>query len=306
MMAQLTTKYYNQPTDDLQFVLGMIQNCMPQQNRFGLLLKPYAFGGYPRDMLLGRPFQDIDISVPSLEVAREFIQRLEQSCRIFSLETRTFSESAMPDVDYQCFSMVIQTPKTDKLKIDITYSNALVLQEESLRNCDFTINNLIVDFKGKISTRIKAYQIGKGLEYSEAEWTSKCIQDCMKRELVWMIPDRFSKILSPTAKNLFMEKMNMRLEKMLSKGFVLTNEHLTSFRIMKIRPVSSLSLECDATICAICRQNYDEDLKKPTSVAECSHHFHTDCIKKWINKKLEDDQAEPKCPCCRQEIVLYY
>jgi hypothetical protein len=206
--------------------------------------------------------------------------------------------------------MVIQTPMTSELKIDISYSHALVLQENSLKCCDFSINNLMMDSIGNVNTRIKAYQIGKSREYSEAEWIAKCIRDCMERKLVWMIPDRFSQSLPADSKNLFMEKMNMRLDKMLSKGFVLTGEHLTSFRLLKLRPVASLpfddTIERDATMCAICQENYSETSDKPTAVSKCSHHFHLECIQKWILKKREEGQTEPKCPCCRKEIELYY
>ena len=303
-MDNIRTIHYDKSTD-LQFVLNGIQHFSLPSSYSGVN-RAFVYGGYVRDILRGQPFTDMDIRVPCIDVAVQFITWLEQSHRIISLETRTHTDTDLPDIDYKSFSMVIQTPRTAELKIDITYSHALVLDENSLKCCDFSMNNLMMDINGTVYTRINAYQIGKNKEYSEAEWTAKCIRDCMEGKLVWMIPDCFSESVSAKAKNSFMEKMNMRLDKMLGKGFVLTGEHLTSFRLLKLRPVSSLSAECDATVCAICQENYSDTSDKSTAVSKCSHHFHTVCIQKWINKKREEGQAEPKCPCCRKEIELYY
>ena len=303
-MSKITTVHYRK-RDDLKFILEGIQQFSLPSSYHGTN-KAFVYGGYVRDTLLGQPFTDMDICVPCYDIAAKFIQWLEQSHRIISLETRTHTETDLPDIDYQSFSMVIQTPRTPELKIDISYSHAVTLQENSLRCCVFTCDNLMMDINGSIFTRINAYQIEKNNEYSEAEWTAKCIRDCIEGKLVWMIPNRFSEGLLSSAKNSFMEKMNMRLDKMLSKGFVLTGEHLTSFRLLKLRPVSSLSAECDATICPICQENYSDTSDKSTAVSKCSHHFHTVCIQKWISKKREEGQSEPKCPCCRKEIELYY
>jgi hypothetical protein len=303
-MSNITTKHYNKPKD-LEFLLEGIQQFSLPSSYHGTN-KAFVYGGFVRDTLRGQPFQDMDIHVPCYDIAAKFIQWLEQSDRIIVLETRTHADTDLQNIDYQCFSMIIQTPKTAALKIDISYSYALNLAEHSLNNCDFTMNNLMMDSMGAISTRIKAYEIGKGREYSEAEWTAKCVRDCMEGKLVWMVPDKFTKRLSATTQNLFMDKMNMRLDKMLSKGFVETDEHVTRFRLFKLRPVSSLSAKCDAFICPICQEDYSETSDKPTAVSKCSHHFHTICIKKWINKKIEEGLSIPKCPCCRQEIELYY
>jgi hypothetical protein len=303
-MDNIVTKDYAKP-DDLQFVLNGIQQFSLPSSYFGVN-RAFVYGGYVRDKYRGQPFTDMDIHVSCIDVAEKFIEWLEQSNRIITLERRTHTETDIPKVDYQSFSMVIQTPRTAELKIDICYSNALVLQDKSLNTCDFTMNNLMLDIDGNLSTRIKAFKIGMHKKYSEAEWLSRCIQDCIRGELVWMIPDRFTKSLSTNMKNSFMEKMNMRLEKMLSKGFVLTGEHLTNFRILKLRPVSSLSTDCEATICAVCLEDYSETSDKPTAVSKCSHHFHTVCIQKWITKQRQEGSTEPKCPCCRTEIELYY
>ena len=297
-MPQITTIHYNK-LDDLKFVLSEISSVSTMN-------KPFIYGGYVRGILRGQPYDDMDIRVSCREVATRFIQSLEQYHRMISLETRTFTDSNLPDIDYQSFSMTIQTPTTVALKIDISYSSAFILVEDSLSTCDFTANNLMMDITGNISTRIKAFQIGKGREYNDAEWTAKCIRDCIEGKLVWMIPNRFSKNLLFTTKNSFMTKMNMRLDKMLKKGFVETDENLTGFRLLKLRHVSLLPIDCDATICAICREHYADTSDNQTTVSKCSHHFHTKCIHQWMNKMIEDGNPKPSCPCCRQEIELYY
>jgi hypothetical protein len=178
------------------------------------------------------PPEDMDLRVSCLELATKFIQSLKESERMILLETRTTLDTPGYSLVYQCFSMYINTPLTKELKIDISYSLASSLREESLNHCDFTANNLQVDCRGTISTRIKARQIGLGI--NDAEWTAECIRDCMQRKLVWMIPDRFSKTMGETeeSQSEFMGKMRLRLQKMLDKGFVLTGKHLTSFRLI--------------------------------------------------------------------------
>ncbi len=229
-MSASTLKKYSIPLN-LDFVLGKIEEqCIKvYSSRFGEFC--YVYGGFPRDILRRVQPQDMDVSVPCKEVAEAFIKSLEQSNRMIQLETRTTRDSHLSALEYKCYSMQIQTPHTPILNVDISYSMATSLKEESLKNCDFTANNLKMDRNGQISTRIKAYQIG--LKMSESEWTAKCIHDCMEGKLVWMIPNRFSTNMGATdaSQKAFMEKMNMRLQKMLSKGFVLTGEHLTSFRL---------------------------------------------------------------------------
>lgn len=304
MESRLTTTLFRKP-GDLEFILGNITRIQGTlfPNRKD---KPYVFGGYVRDTLRGQPFQDMDVCVPYLEVAQGFVEFLKDSGRIISLEIRKVTEIVLPGSEYQCMTMKIQTPKTPELKIDITYSAAQVLEENSLNNCDFTANNLVMDIYGEVSTRVKAFQIGISQQFNQSEWTAKCIRDCMEGKLIWMVPDRFSRRQTNSSLTTFMNKMNMRLDKMLSKGFVLTDANLTKFRLMKLREISTLPPKCEATDCPICGEEYNQTQHKPTAVSKCSHHFHSACIQKWMAKKGEEGQREPTCPCCRAEIVLYY
>ena len=291
------SRNFRRPTDH-EFVFE-------QLNRLGNTRHlSHIYGGYVRDLLRKQPFQDIDIWVPCLETAQGFIQAMTDCQRILSLTTKRTTEEVGPE-DYQHFTMVIQAPRTAELKIDITYSAATVLEENSTNNVEFTMNNLMIDQHGNLKTRVPARKIGLHHQYSEIEWLAKCVQDCYLGNLVWMVPDRFSQRLSISQKTFFMEKMNMRLNKMLSKGFVETGEYLTSFRLLKLRPVLSLSVEMEATMCAICHENYKDTSDESTVVSKCSHHFHRNCIKQWITKNNQE-QIEPTCPCCRDELVLYY
>jgi hypothetical protein len=232
-MFRIAHTYKQNP--DLEFILGKLNDLSGMQS--------FVYGGFPRDILRGDTFHDIDVAVPCHEVAVAFIKNLEESRRMIQLETRTTKDH----LEYQCFTMEIQTPMTHRLKVDMTYSHATSFGCDSLKKCDFTVNNLRFNRNGDISTRIKAYQIG--LKISETEWTARCIRDCIEGKLVWMIPDRFSKSMGATeaSRTAFMEKMNMRLEKMLNKGFVLTEkleeQHLTSFRLVNVSAVSTGSNE---------------------------------------------------------------
>jgi hypothetical protein len=223
---------------DSEFVFELTKD-LSRQDKFPWLEVPcYIFGGWVRDLLRGVSPNDMDMQVPDLEVAEALIESLVQSNRIIHLERRITKDvpSIESSLEYQCMYMEIRTPRTTGLKIDISYSKATSLGDDSLNNCDFTANNLKINRFGNISTRIKAYQIGMAKKYNDAEWTAKCIRDCIEGKLVWMIPNRFSKSMGATeaSQTEFMEKMNMRLQKMLSKGFVLTGEeerYLTSFRL---------------------------------------------------------------------------
>lgn len=231
-MSKVYQKHYEQ-IPDLQFVLGKIHEFR---------MEAFVYGGYVRDTLRNVPFQDMDVQVSCREIALAFIQSIEESNRMIHLETRTTKYHPELSLEYQCYTMVIQTPMNTKLKIDISYSDATSLEGDSLGNCDFTANNLMIDYSGKLSTRIKAYQIGLRKKFSEAEWLAKCIRDCIDGKLVWMIPDRFSKNMgtSMVSQIEFMKKMNLRLQKMLSKGFTLTGEHLTSFRLANAVDVNKM------------------------------------------------------------------
>jgi hypothetical protein len=286
--------------DDLTFVLNQINQIADQYpNR-----KPHSFvyGGYVRDLIRGVPFHDMDICVPYLEMAEGFIETMKSSQRLLSLETRTYDENNPGGDDYKHFTLTIQTPRTPELQIDISYASATILGENSVLCCDITANNLMMDHTGSISTRVKAATIGCGRKYTEAEWTQKCMRDCIEGKIVWMIPNRFSRNLSNVAKTTFMDKMNMRLNKMISKGFVQTEEYLTDFRLLKTQPICSLSASMEAVTCHICQEDYADTTEKPTVVAKCSHHFHHECIKKWIVQ--QNDVAN--CPCCRGDIIIYY
>jgi hypothetical protein len=130
--------------------------------------------------------------------------------------------------------MVIKTPFSKTVLVDMSYSLATSLGSDSLSFCDFTANNLIYNVDGSMATRIKSIQIGLAKSYSEDKWLAKCIRDAMECKLVWMIPDRFSTSMSANeaSRAAFMEKMRLRLMKMKSKGFVLAKVcHLTSFRL---------------------------------------------------------------------------
>jgi len=51
-------------------------------------------------------------------------------------------------------------------------------------------------------------------------------------------------------------------------------------------------------VCAICLCGYENDERVTWSnESECLHAFHNDCIVPWLAKK---NDAQPKCPCCRQ------
>jgi len=90
-MPQVSTIHYNK-LDDLKFVLSEI-------SYISAMNKPFIYGGYVRDMLRGQPYDDMDIRVSCREVATRFIQLLEHCHRMISLETRTFTDSNLPDIE---------------------------------------------------------------------------------------------------------------------------------------------------------------------------------------------------------------
>ena len=224
-------------TSVLGFVFGIVEEVSPQQKFHSSDMISYVFGGWVRDMVRGEPPNDIDLKVPTEKDAQNLVEMLLVKKLITNLRTTTTMDyPRASSLKYSCFSMEITTPLFHSLRIDLSYSKATSLDENSLNYCDFTANNLTINFSGNISTRIKPWQIGQSKNYTEAEWLVKCFRDCVEGKLVWMIPDRFSRKMSATdvSKSEFMEKMHMRLQKMQRKGFVLAEEkerYLTSFQL---------------------------------------------------------------------------
>ena len=219
---------------DAEFLLSMAK-LVEERHKMPPHIGSFIFGGFVRDMLLDKPPHDIDVSVPNCDVAYEFIEQLNLCGCLKSLETKSIIDApGFSQLEYYCHKLVVKTPRNGEVSVDLTYSQATSLGVNSMGNCDFTVDNLQMDHAGKISTRIKACQIG--LIVSEPEWTARCIRDVMKGKLVWMIPDRFSKSMGATEelRAEFMQKMRERLQKMQDNGFVLAkekNRYLTSFRL---------------------------------------------------------------------------
>ena len=46
----------------------------------------------------------------------------------------------------------------------------------------------------------------------------------------------------------------------------------------------------------------DIDIGRDVKVLECGHHFHDECISKWI-RTMEQQRSNPICPVCKQIIV---
>ena len=75
-MSDIVQKQFELPSD-LKFVFDILATASKH-----LKVPPEAeiavYGGYVRDKLRDEPFEDMDISVPCLNVAIEFIKILEQ------------------------------------------------------------------------------------------------------------------------------------------------------------------------------------------------------------------------------------
>jgi hypothetical protein len=297
----MSTTYFPRK-EDIDFVLGNL-NALQRDLKMSHVEESYIYGGFVRDLLRDEPYHDMDVYVPCLKIARSFIDLLERSDRLLSLETHNIRDSLTPELDYQLFTLTIQTTSTPKLKIDLNYSCATILEENSILNCDVTANNLVLYQNGTISTRVKPINLGLTKTYTIHQWNAKCIRDCLQGKLVWMVPDRFSKASNPIKQHILMDKLNQRLEKMLGKNFVETGEHITKFRLMKRKTIAILPPECDATMCPICHEKYTDPAS--TVVSKCSHHFHQACITKWIEKEQNKNKTAT-CPCCRKEVSLYY
>jgi hypothetical protein len=196
-----------------------------------------GYGGFPRDLLRGTPPTDYDVRVPSKAVADVVVRELLRTGKVSELKTSSIMDHpVISPTEYSYTKMVVKTPSSKTMRIDLCYSQATSLGCDSLNFCEFTANNLTFHVDGSISTRIKPWQIGLSESYSEAQWLAKCIRDAIEGKLVWMIPDRFSKSMgaNEASRAAFMEKMRFRLMKMQSKGFVLAEKekrHLTSFRL---------------------------------------------------------------------------
>jgi len=163
----------------------------------------YVFGGYVRDMLVGKSGEeicDLDLRIESRQVVDKFLE-MTKMCGMVRSSARNLD-------GYGLLKMVLVLPGSDaEYSLDINYPHEDADQTKML--CDFTCNNLCLDKDGTIWTR---FYPGKSVG-SRQTWTATCIRDATKKTLRWTVPKFYSTDITIT------KHMEQRLTKMSGKGF---------------------------------------------------------------------------------------
>lgn len=71
-----------------------------------------------------------------------------------------------------------------------------------------------------------------------------------------------------------------------------SKSQIKKLKEIKYNPEDTTIPEEDAT-CAICLSSYE--LKERIRYLPCNHHFHSECVDKWLLKNKS-------CPFCKREI----
>jgi len=278
---------------DIEFIFDGVLNpaILPKDHALACKIKKntYIFGGYVRDMIRGVPYTDIDLYIPSREHACNYIHTLR--C-LGLLREISISDSVG---EYSVKKIVVTSPNGTNLKIDIVLPTSP--RHNLTKYCDFTVNNLALFADGSIRARTIIQQETRII--SQAEATLGCIRDCFSGNLVWMVSNEYINSFSRYNYESIQEKMAERFQKMLDKGFHFHGESITGYQLPIPKTIADLPNEIDTTTCAICREDYHENLSRKNIVLNCNHHFHQDCLSSWRN-------TNDTCPMCRCIIERAY
>ena len=279
------TKMYDLD-DDITFIFNALVYCCSEGSKYF-----YIYGGVPRDLIRGVPYEDIDIFIRDEKNVQLFVSFLKRANRLRK-------EIEIRNDGYCSTTLEIQTNSSTKYcLLDITSDRSNSYESKTLPVCDFACNNLVITREGHISTRARSIHHSPPLD-CPINWTSRCIRDALEGKLTWMVPDTLVKRMGPKEYTTFCTKMNERRDKMVKKGF---NSITDSFGLFNGQCLKGYQYAND-DLCAICKEIYTEKPDKTTLVLGCTHHFHIDCVDNWVTS----GRYHISCPVCRAAIELRY
>lgn len=247
-------------------------------------LKYYIFGGCVRDRLRQVTPSDYDVFISSPKIAKDWVDLLDSFG--FLIQKRTERSK------YAKYRLELQLTPDKNINVDVV-TNDLIL-----KICDFTCNNLVLDSRGAITTRLPPPK--EMDKISVGEWTFNCIYDAIQGKMVFMIDPQVVSSLKSLEKEVFFLKMNYRFDKMIKRGYIYEGKSLTSFRM--VYPATHIDLPEGkeiSTQCSICHDCYGEDPNKLSILLDCHHDFHASCFSEWRKKNK-------KCPICRQNSTILF
>lgn len=274
--------------------------------------KPYVFGGYVRDKLLGVEPTDMDIFATS-RVIEEFVKFLQASERLVAYR-RNVNDITTNEKDYYCFKIQVEIPgRREIVSIDLVTDQHMATSRtrvpfNSTTMCDFTCNNLVMYYGGLLSSRV----LIDGM--TREETTILCVQDTLHRRLnnMYSVPDIVEQNTS-TVHDLQLcsyQKYLLRTQKMKSKGFEFREDggtHCVPIPVIQLPDNATTFLQrgeaASTMMCAICQCDYDQESIHQTTVCECGHHYHTMCIQRW---RRSGRPSCSRCPTCRSELAYRF
>lgn len=266
-----------------KFIFDIIKKIITDKNKNWC--EYFIYGGYIRDILIGEEYKYIDIFISDKYVIEQFIDFLKITNYLIKINN-------INDYGYTVAN------------ISIKYNNKIIDLDITNHNfdyvCDFTVNNLIYTSDGKIDCRIK-----NNTEDS-FDFMNRCIQDCYKKKLIWMIDTNNTIFKTESLINQIkiLNVLKMRYNKMVNKRYIDNGEYLYTKSINL--DIFKIPENEQDPICGICRCNpKDHDNQKDTITFKCNHYFCMTCILQWMETELKSDNFNNhKCVYCRKNLSL--
>lgn len=275
----------------------------------------YIKGGYVRDKLRGHAFNDMDMYVRNIRdrpMFTLFVRELVKENRLVKFEKRYGPGGGRTDHTVLRGDKGVKVGFCESSKgnvivhMDAGVSRGIVrldiqLQVDANEDCDFTCNNLVLDAKGCISTRIKHGDCKNNSAQlmSESDWLATCIRDVIEGRLVVMVRLSASwTVIDELTKN---RAIINRIDHMtsLAKGYNYACETISGW-LPRLPVDRKERLQDDAT-CVICQEtikDYGEYLP-----VKCGHPLHLSCAMRWIRTGRTNGK---KCPVCRADLQVEY
>ena len=264
--------------------------------------KPFVFGGYVRDTLLGKPIQEInDFDImASYDTIKRFIRFLAKSERLLGIQRCVIKANTS---EYPLFKILVETPGNIQVKVDLVINGSNPIHQV----CDFTCNNLIMYDDNTINIRVKPSH--KNMD--DKNYLAICLNDLYSKTLncMWFPRPELLNWRGTDQPYLINQlEIRKRLQKMIEMGFN-TPPNLSISSQFPFLPADATycikpDQSCNDLSCKLCGSPYNENTIHNTILCKCGYHFHVDCLYKQLTSNAYN--ANKRCPSCKKLSFTSY
>jgi hypothetical protein len=242
-------------------------------------LNGFIFGGYVRDLISGSEYNDFDICIENIESNVENLKNFVSLLKWTGNLENISSNNDNNDINYKniindILKVELNIVNIGNIKIDF----AIGMQPR----CDFTVNNLMLNKDGVITTRTIPLYIN-----DNCKLVLKCITDISNKELVVMSDEKNNSVS-------YLHLL-LRFSKMIDKGYIYKGNKLDK-KCSDIIELNNKSRNKTEYKCSICLEKFNES-KKLVCQTICNHNFHVECLKNSLTSIYS-------CPLCRNEQIF--